>query len=431
MTTGLSSPRRANDRNSHISADSSAGVRSKLRTPNRSSARCNRARYARREARCVGVEPLQERHQELLGVFGPDQIVGLRLGLGSVQRAEFGVDVEESVLAGEQRGIVGIRDLREAALLGDQLAQGRRRRVVAEQVVAQRRVHAIARLACGVESDLETRQVHAAMYVGHHRSVVLVRPDPHQRRAAFDLCVGHDRHRRHPTGDRRRHRRLHLHRLEHGDRVADEDVGARFDERADHERRPTGPEDRAVLTVDRVARRIQLDTEPVECRGHDEPVTPIADRQPPLERVERIDRDVGDVGPVANRVAVRADTVDVEQVALSEVAELEPGSHGSGLLRSPCARPTRRSSVGRRRDRSRRPRPRRRATRRRSVRAATVRPASARASPSRRRCGGSRRDRAGRRAPCGWSTHRRSRRPFVRGPAAVEPQRRPGRGPMR
>ena len=47
---------------------------------------------------------------------------------GPVQRAEFGVDVEQPVLAGEQRRIVGIGDLGESTLLGQQLAQRRRRR---------------------------------------------------------------------------------------------------------------------------------------------------------------------------------------------------------------------------------------------------------------------------------------------------------------
>ncbi len=92
-------------------------------------------------------------------MFGRCRLVGLGLGLRAVQRTQLGVDVEQPVLAREQRGIVGIGDLGETPLLGEQLAQLTGRQVVAEQVVTERRVHAIAGLARGIDTDPQAREI--------------------------------------------------------------------------------------------------------------------------------------------------------------------------------------------------------------------------------------------------------------------------------
>ena len=77
----------------------------------------------RRQTGEIRIEPLQERQQELLGVFGRCRFVELDLGLRPIQRAQLGVDVEQAVLTREQRGIVRFRDLGESPLLREQLAQ--------------------------------------------------------------------------------------------------------------------------------------------------------------------------------------------------------------------------------------------------------------------------------------------------------------------
>ena len=96
----------------------------------------------------------------LLGVLRRSEIVGVALGLRAVQRTELGVDVEQPVLTGQQVGVAPVGDLGEPALHREQAAQRRRRQVVAEQVVAEWLVDAVARLARRVDASFEARQLH-------------------------------------------------------------------------------------------------------------------------------------------------------------------------------------------------------------------------------------------------------------------------------
>jgi hypothetical protein len=108
----------------------------------------------------VGVDPLHERDEVLLGVLHVGSgCVGIGFRHGPVQGAEVGVDVEQAVLARHQRGVGRVGDLGQPALLGEQTPHRLRGEVEPEQVLTEWSVDAVARLAGEVGALLQPTQI--------------------------------------------------------------------------------------------------------------------------------------------------------------------------------------------------------------------------------------------------------------------------------
>ena len=245
------------------------------------------------------------------------------LGARPIQRAEVRHDVEQAVLAGEQVGVGGVGDLGKPALLHHEALQRGGGEVVAEDVAAERVVDALTRLAGEVDRAGVTPEIECGRIAGEVR---LVGTQTDQWGAALDLLVGVDRDRGDLAGDRSRDDRLHLHRLEHGDRVADGDGLSEFDPDRHHQGRPTGTHDLAVVAVDPVPVPVDVDVETGVGRGDHDPVTASATCEPPLEVPDPLDLefDLGGVASVPDRVPGGTGPVDGQVVRPAPVGEFDP-----------------------------------------------------------------------------------------------------------
>ncbi len=168
--------------------------------------------------------------------------------------------------------------------------------------------------------------------------------DGQQRGPGVHLRVGPDEHVADPAGERRPHRRLHLHALQHDDRLAGLDLVPRRRAQGHHHRRRGGADDAAGVPGHAVGDAVDLDQVGAgRLDGHDRPAV-AADGQPALQRAQPVDLD-GEVPVVEpHPVAVGADPRHGEPVHLPAQAELDGSPH---LVRRPrAAAPGRRQEGG-------------------------------------------------------------------------------------
>lgn len=281
----------------------------------------------------VGIEPLQEAQEVLLGAARGERVLGVGLGAWTVKAHDLGVEVEEAVLAGQQSPIRGRADLTEPALLHQETVEHGWVQVIPEEETVQRAVHAFAQWLVGVGLGLETAQVDR-LRTGGEVSLGLF--DPQQRRAGAHLGVGDDFDRGHLTGVGRSDCRLHLHRLEHRHRVTGGHHVTGCDRYRDHERRPPGAHDPAVLAVDAVGPVVDDDAERSLLRLGDHPILPATAAHPSFVVVEHADPDVRHRPAVPHPVGAWGGAVDLEVVAGAGVAQLQLGTRALGPLGAPA-----------------------------------------------------------------------------------------------
>ena len=106
-----------------------------------------------------------------------------------------------------------------------------------------------------------------------------------------------------------------------GERVALGDPVSGFDEHRQHERRPAGAHNAAVVAEHRVGGAVDVDAQHGSFHDRDHAVHPVTDDEPPLEPVAVEDRHIrgGDAG--RDSVGLAAGAVDVQVVLLSPVAQ--------------------------------------------------------------------------------------------------------------
>ena len=290
------------------------------------------------QPRAVGVEPLQVGEQVLLGAGGCQRVAGLGLRPRAIERAHLREQVEQPVLAAEQPDVGGRADLAEPALFDEQPPHHGRVEVVAEEVVPQRAEDPLARWRSCRGPRLHPRQVERRRSDGLAAGRLGL-ADAQHRSTGGDLGVRHHLDRRHLTGVRRSDRGLHLHALQHRDRVPFSDPVPDLHQDRDHERRPTGSHDAAVVARDPVGGSVHHDPEHRTLRHRHHAMVMTRATDPALVGVDEVDLEVGVHLPSTHPEGAGGRAVAPEVMGRPGVAQPESGADGLGPLGAapPCA----------------------------------------------------------------------------------------------
>ena len=169
------------------------------------------------------------------------------------------------------------------------------------------------------------------------RDIAAVRRlDPEQCGARGDLDVAGDEHVAHPSGDRRRHGDLHLHRLDDAEPIAHRDDVARLDVDADDERRGRRPDDAGIVAGEAVGDAVHLDevVAALVRRHHGERL--VADRQPSPAAAEPLGLHDDSLAVEPDGEAVGTQLAHDDLVGLAAVAQLDrPADRRVGLRAPP------------------------------------------------------------------------------------------------
>ena len=132
------------------------------------------------------------------------------------------------------------------------------------------------------------------------------------------------------AGERSRDRRLHLHALDHHERIPGPDRIARRDLDGHHKRRPRSADAAAATPGDDVGHAVHLDDQPWSLTACHDAMAPPEARHDPLVAPEvlnvRVDHAIADLDPVA--AAAQAAHVHLVRVAAQAQLHLVPGIGG-------------------------------------------------------------------------------------------------------
>ena len=335
-------------RRSRASSTSVEGPRPSI--PWRRSTPRSRSRNDRRQPLAPRLVGAQAGEQVLLGRPHPLAAHLLRgLGLAARDGADVREQPEDLLLALQPGGIVGRpvppRGRRRARSAASPPGRGRSRGGTA-RIAAKA---SPARVSAGPK----------ARSTGRPGIGLLLADDGlelQQRIAGVDLHVRGDQHRPDPPGEGGRHGRLHLHALQHDERVADRHpVAGRHRHRHDHRRRRRA-DDAALVAGDGVGDALDLDGVDGPDEGGQHPVPAARQGDPPLDVAEPLDVDVDQRRPGRHPIGRRAELVDAQVVRVAPVAELDAPADLGGRAGPPARDARRRTTSGRARARRRRPR---------------------------------------------------------------------------
>ena len=200
--------------------------------------------------------------------------VGAVRGLAAEERADVGERAQDLLLAGE----VGAR--RPAGRTGDQALDGAEVGVVAEHQAPCLLQALGARIDGGIRGGRQAREPHPA--ARRRRGAIFCRADgerrqQQERRAGADVGVPAREHLAHPAGTGRHHRRLHLHRLQHRQRVAGGHLVPLLDGERDDHRRGRRAHDLPALALDAMGDAVHLHDLPASLRGNGDAPAPLAE----------------------------------------------------------------------------------------------------------------------------------------------------------
>jgi hypothetical protein len=260
--------------------------------------------------------------------------VGLLLLAGrpvAGELAQVGEGDQHVELGGQQLCVVDGELVAGGRVLGDQLPRVPAADVVAGDQCPQRRQpgpRAGPRVA--VRRLLPARQGHAL--AGGLLEVAAGAVEAEQRSAGVDLAVHRGPHLADPTGERRPHRRLHLHALEDDDRLTGLDLVARRDADGDDHGRGGRADDPADVPAHPVRLAVDLHQGGPGGVDGDHRVPPSADGEPALQGAEPVHLDVDDPAVEPDPVPVPVHRGDGQPVDLPAHAQLDGAAH---LVRRP------------------------------------------------------------------------------------------------
>lgn len=147
--------------------------------------------------------------------------------------------------------------------------------------------------------------------------------DPQQRRTGVDLRIDHREHFPDPARVGRPNRGLHLHRLEHDQRLADLDFVTRRDRNGDHDGRCRCPDHATLVLTDLVRDAGHFDQVAGRPGDRDDVIPPTGHDQPALVVAESVHLDP--VVPIfgLHPVPARPGLADPELVGVPLIAELD------------------------------------------------------------------------------------------------------------
>ena len=144
----------------------------------------------------------------------------------------------------------------------------------------------------------------------------------YQRRPGLHMSVDRGEHRADRAGERSRDRRLHLHALDHHERIPGPDRIARGDLDGHHKRRRRSADAAAATPGDDVGHAVHLDDQPWSLTACHDAMAPPEARHDPLVAPEvlkvRVDHAIADL----DSVAAAAQAAHVHQVRVAAKAQL-------------------------------------------------------------------------------------------------------------
>ena len=276
----------------------------------------------------AGVEAGQVGEQVIFRAAGVFIFGSVRLA--PRQRGDVSEYPKQLPVLAQQAGVGGARNRLPPPA---QLASGVIADVIAEQVTAQGRETAVTRadrIGCGGQAQPWPGRVMRTRLIG--------RLQLHQRRAGLHVGVDRGEQRADRAGKRSRDRRLHLHALDHHQRVPGPDGVARGDLDGRDERRRRSADQAAAVPGDDVGHAVDLDGQRWSLGAHDDAMTPPEARHDPLVAPEvlnvHFDHAVAGFDPVV--AAAQAAHAHPVQVAAQAEFHLVPGIGGE--LRSAAGR---------------------------------------------------------------------------------------------
>jgi hypothetical protein len=266
-----------------------------------------------------------------------DLLVGFLLGTGRAvagQLGEGGEGGENGQFAVQQLGIVGGQLAARGGVLGHQLLGVPPADVVTGDQCLQRGQEGQRPVPGRARPYVTPGQLHPVT-----GGFLDIGPGPfeiEQRGTGVDLRVRRDEDLAHPAGEGGPHRRLHLHALQHGHRLAGLDVLAHLGTERDDDRRRRCAHHAPRVPRDPVGDPVHLDQVRADRLGGHDREALVADPQPALQCAEPVHVHVR-VAPVQlDAVAVPADLGDGQAVDLAAVAEFDGVTH---LVPRPGAAP--------------------------------------------------------------------------------------------
>ncbi len=284
--------------------------------------------------------------------LGAADLLPLHLGrvrLGAEQRADVGEGGEHLVLGAQQRPLARVELLDRGRVVVEEPRRVGRADVEAEHLA----VHAldrppgtgeraVRRRGCGRcggrcgagRCGGRRRRLLAEADALGRRLPVICRLDPQQRRARVDLHVAGGQHALHPAAERRRHRGLHFHGLEHRQLVAGRHQVARPHSHRHHHGRRRRRHQAVAVARDAVGHALDLDEVVGAAQHRQHAPAAAAVRQPSLEAPGPLDLDVGAVAVHPHLVRARPDPTDRDAVGVAVVAEVGRQPHVLPHLRA-------------------------------------------------------------------------------------------------
>ena len=274
----------------------------------------------RRQSLGLGVERAQPRMQVLLRAV---QRLRFRLrarSVGTRHGAEVGEHCEQAMLAGDQGRIAGEQVRALAVQVGDRSLHVRRADVISERqplhpaqvLLAAVRLRVRGRGGQGSERDA---------LAGRRSRAGLDRLEGQERRVRVDVHVVTGEHLLDPAPERRRQRRLHLHRLDHCDHLSRVDNVTCGDPDRHHQCGAGRVEEAGVVARHSMWHAVDLDEQAVALPRDQRPVGLAEQFEPSLVRPEPSRAHLDRLAVDRDAVAVGGDERGGEAVGMSAVAQ--------------------------------------------------------------------------------------------------------------